>query len=444
MRRALTIAGWLLGTLALAATLLRFVALDRSPPGLYIDEAAIAWQVACVRETGADLFGRRLPLFSPVLGGGFVTPGYLYAGAAWTAVFDGPHALRALSALFGALTVAGVYLLALALWSDRRAALFAALCAALSPWGFLASRIGWDPPLAPCLLVAALWLQLRHSARPRLDGMLAGVLAAGACYSYPPLRVQAPLVLALAAAFTWVHRPERRAVLPPLAASAATLLLPLAALTLDGTLQGRFNALSVWNPDYLARQGGGSLPLVLRLVAENLALNLSPGYLFLHGDANLRHSTRAAGQWGWLEIAGLLAALLLLARGKLLQRAGEGWILLGLAGCYLAGLLPAAMTHEGNPHALRSLGAQPFAALASGFALARAAAWRGELAAATAVLAVAFSVYWFWDFFARYPTRAQAWFQTPQQAVEDVRRAASGAGLAAAPCWDAFTATSAR
>ena len=36
----------------------RFIALEDSPPGFYIDEVAGATHIACLRQTGADAYGK--------------------------------------------------------------------------------------------------------------------------------------------------------------------------------------------------------------------------------------------------------------------------------------------------------------------------------------------------------------------------------------------------
>jgi len=58
-----------LGALLALLIVARFTGLDRAPPGFYVDEAAIAAQVICLRTTGADADGNPWPLFAPVLGG---------------------------------------------------------------------------------------------------------------------------------------------------------------------------------------------------------------------------------------------------------------------------------------------------------------------------------------------------------------------------------------
>src|ERR687885_2958463 len=79
----------------------RFWALNISPPGFYLDEAALATHILCVQQTGADAHGVRQPLFSQALGGGFITPTYLYSGVVWTTVFGNSiGSFRALIAFY--------------------------------------------------------------------------------------------------------------------------------------------------------------------------------------------------------------------------------------------------------------------------------------------------------------------------------------------------------
>lgn len=396
------------------ATTLRLVALEKSPPGFYVDEAAIAAQVICLRQSGHDESGKSLPLFSEVLGGGYATPATLYGGGAWTALFgDSIASFRAFSAVHGIFTVIGIYFLALILWGRKEMAWLAALCSAVSPWSFLFSRIAWDPALAPCYLVWGFVAILYEGRFEKLRAVMGGLLLALACYTYPPIRVQAALVLPVVAFFAMRAQPQRWRAYSIAIVTFLIAMIPLVQMTLSGELQGRFNVLSIANDDYLRQFGGFSLPLVLRLFFENLGLNFAPKYLFISGDANVRHSTQAMGQWSWLEMFALVSMVALLLRRRLTATRRDLVLLLILAWSYLAGVVPAALTWESNPHALRSIGATSFLALIAGYILTKIGdRWR-YAKFAVVLVAIGFSISYLGDFFLKFPARSRMWFDAP-------------------------------
>jgi hypothetical protein len=127
-------------------------------------------------------------------------------------------------------------------------------------------------------------------------------------------------------------------------------ILPLARLTFSAEFQSRVGFMSITNADYLRPLGGFSIPLVIKIFLRNMALNLSPKYLFLTGDGNLRHSTQRSGQWSWLEIFALGAGIAVAIRGRLFKNRTEAVTLALLAWAYLAGVIPAAMNerHESS------------------------------------------------------------------------------------------------
>ncbi len=390
--------------LAAFAGVVRFAGLETSPPGFYLDEAAIATQIACVRQTGADAFGNRLPLFSPVLGGGFAHPPYLYAGVAWTSVFgDSIGSLRALAAAFSLVMLLGLYSLGTALFRDRRAGALAALAGAISPWGFQFARIGWDPAAGPCLLVWACAAYIK--AKSWRGGLCAGFLLALAAYSYPPIRLTAALVAIPLLLWKKSTEASWRSWWTESAAAAAALIAgwPLVQGVLDGGLQERFEMLSILSPAHRASRPGAS---VSALLFENILAHLRPSYLFLTGDSNLRHGTGSFGILGPIDILAAVAAPFALSA----KNAGRG--ALGFAAWgFLAGIAAAAMTWESLPHALRSIGGLPFLSLFTGAVLAKTAARvKPALPALLAIASISFS-HLLYSYFVVYPSHARDWFE---------------------------------
>lgn len=413
---------WVVVPLVVFFCSLRFVGLNSSPPGFYVDEAAIAAQVLCVRDGGRELSGREWPLFARVLGGGYATPPMLYGGAVWTTIFGSSIAsFRAFSAAFGVLFVVASFFLASRFWNSREAGWLAALSAAVSPWAFQFSRISWDPALAPALLAGSLAL-LFASRRPP-TAALAGVTAALAAYSYPPIRVQLMLVIPPALLLLpLIAEDPRWKKRGAFVAALVMTSLPLVVLTVRGDIQGRFRMLSVFNESYLRGLGDPTLFAGLREFVMNLFLNFSPSYLFWTGDENPRHATQAFGQWSPLEI---LASFILVAviarwsmnRAKLPSESRKvAFVVVG----YLAGVVPAALTWESNPHALRSIGAVVFLCLGTGGALAWLCARRKAGTLAIAAIAVSFAVPYYYDYFVNYPKRAGLYFD--QTAVTEIAK----------------------
>lgn len=413
----LSVAGLLLVVLIVVAAGLRFIGTAESPPGFYIDEAAISAQVICVRQSAQNLQGEHLPLLTEVLGGGYVTPSYLYPAVAWTFIFgDSIASFRSLTALFSILFILGSFVLGWRVWRSTEAAWLCALSAALSPWVFQFARIAWDPSLAPTYMVwafALLWTTREKFRWVELS--VSGVLFSLAAYCYPPLRVQLAIMLPFAIlGLVFVYKRDWKLYLVPIA-TAFVVATPLIKKTVSGEIQGRFEMLSVFNKAYLMQTyGSATLWDGFRALAANFYLLLSPSYLFLHGDANLRHSTGSIGIWSWLDClgigAGLIAIFIIAARRSELKLAKfqSAFVIVG----YLTGILPAAMTWESNPHALRSFGAVTFLVLGVGGGLR--ILWVQSRSLRSCIVGVAFVSFLLFVhvYFVDYPKVAGPWFDS--------------------------------
>lgn len=388
--------------------------ISMSPPGFYVDEAAISAQVICLRQSGHDLYGKTFPLFSEVLGGGYATPATLYGGALWTSIFgDSIESFRSYAAFFGVLTVMGVYFLSLGLFQSAMAALLSSLCLAISPWAFQFSRIAWDPPMAPAFLVLGLAALFWTSEKIFARGIVAGIMLALAAYSYPPVRVQILIALPLCGFLLYHREPSKFFKL--MLVTLATLVigsLPLIWLTLTGEIQGRFNMLSIFSSAYLRDHGGTSVLNVARIFGENILTHLSFKYLFLSGDGNLRHSIQWGGVLSWLDLLALLLFPVLLLQTKIreeIKHRREFCLALIL---FVAGILPAAMTWESLPHSLRSIGAVPFLAMSSGYVLFIFVSVCKKMSPLIVIVALIFSGFFGYGYFVRYPEISREWFDS--------------------------------
>jgi len=405
--------------LIIGLCLARFLYLETSPPGFSIDEAAGAAHVLCVQQTGKDCHNKAWPFFSAAAGGGVTTPTYLYFSVMWTSLFGtSPAAFRSVAAFFNILTLLGLFLLAAHFMGNEFAG-WVTLCGAILPWSFQFSRISWDPPLAVCFMMWGLVLLLTYRGKWSACG--AGLFCALAMYSYPPTRLQVPLMLLGLGFFIrkrWVEVSwERLAISIGL---LSLVCLPMAKAILFDDLQSRFGLVGIFssyrdNP--VAGENGG---VVLLQVLKNIGLHLSPSFLFISGDQSLRHSTGRFGVLSWLDLVAILtfggfflynrnnwkAHLTELQREKL-----HVIILFSLMGI-MTGVLPAALTWESIPHSLRAIGAWPFFCLLSGtflFVLIKIWPWFSTV---SLIIALSFSSLYLVTYFSHYPTISGTWFGT--------------------------------
>ncbi|MCX8037884.1 MAG: glycosyltransferase family 39 protein [Candidatus Sumerlaeia bacterium] len=393
----------ILALIVVAAAALRLTALEHSPPGFFRDEAEKGYNAWCLGLTGCDYQGRRLPLFINVFGV-HTSALYQYATVPWV-LLGGLEVwtTRLTAALAGVLTVFLLFWLARALF-DPPTALVAAGVLAVSPWHIQFSRWAQQGVFMPLLFTIAAWGVVRFRQGRRWGLPIAAAAIALAAYAYDVGRVLAPLFLAWLA---WIARGELRTHWKWTAASAlilALLVAPTLRFVLNQTdeAMARFRRISIAQPGMTPAQVVGQFLL-------NYARHFSPGYLVLHGDRELRHSTGLTGILHAAEAPFFLLGLIFLFRRRDAAAALVlGWLFIGP--------VASSMTREGIPHALRSLAGVPALALAAAVGvveLARSVSLRGRkwligLAAGGETLCLAWFVY---VFFFVYPNTSQAAWQ---------------------------------
>jgi 4-amino-4-deoxy-L-arabinose transferase-like glycosyltransferase len=346
---------------------LRFIGLQYSPHGFFLDEAAGASQIMCIAQDGSDFFGKYLPLFAKGFAGqpGQFTPAYLYGQIAWTSIFGySIAALRAFPAFVTCLTVLVLYQF-VKNRVGQKTALYVAFAASVMPWAFQFSRVAWDPPVAVLFLVSFLWAMDRSKSQ-----WLAGIFLALSVYTYPPMRVAGPLLL--------LAFPNTRFLLKiKILVIFAIACIPLAIKLASPEFMLRANLHGIWSPAFIspyAQYGIFNLPIVF---VVQLFKHFDPSFLFISGDPNLRHSSGGFGMLSWLDAFAYLAGLFLLSMKAFkksfrifLSPASLSLFQLAIAGIVIA-TIPAALTNEGIPHGLRSIGAWPFYAVVTGVILSR-------------------------------------------------------------------------
>lgn len=358
---------WLLLTVILTIIALRIVLLSFTPPGFYLDEAASGAHVVSMLQNGTNAHGEARPLYSASLGGGYTTPIYLYPLTAWSFLFGvSEYSLRAFS-LFATVAAAALIALTVRLWLGNKAALIAALTSLVLPWGWIQGSLAWDPALVPLFVAASLFclsiaLKAPTTRRRMIAAATSGLSLIALAYLYPPCRVTAPLLLTLYYGMLLYQKKISIKFSLIAAGIFALLCVPLLQFMLQPEALERSAELSVFH--------GTDIVHGIWQAIVNFALMLSPIFLFITGDNNLRHAT---GSQGMLGLAAAPAIIALLYMGVRLlrdyKRTGRQpltqtqWlVLISIAGVGFS-LLGSALTAEGQPHSLRATAAWPFFAI---------------------------------------------------------------------------------
>jgi len=348
---------WLLGAILALAAFLRTYQLAAIPPGLYVDEAMDGNDARAALET------RHFQVFYAADNGREGL--YVNAAALSIAAFGNQAwALRLPAAVFGTLTVWGVYLLG-AEMATASTGLLAAFFLATSFWHLVFSRMAFRAIAAPLVLVWALWLLLAalrraRGGRPFLGWMiLAGAVYGLGFYTYPAYRITPLLVLAV-----WIAGGRRGAW--AWAAAAAVAVAPLAVYfaARPDAFWGRAAQVSVFE---------GPRP------ALELVLNCwrTARMLFTRGDHNWRHNVAWQAELFWPVAVSMVLGL------------GAAWkrhrpLVLWLA----LGMVPAAAATEA-PHALRAILMLPAACLLAALGAGQVYGWLRRWVPAGGLQAVA-------------------------------------------------------
>ena len=415
--------------IVLVAAVLRLYHLGSLPNSLYIDEVAIAVDAASIAQTGKDMHGG--PWFTAIFPsyGDYKLPVYIWFTAVSEKIFgQTDFAVRLPSAIAGVLTVVIVYALALELFEHESRKKFIALCSAtavaIMPWSILFSRTGFEAHVGQVVFLTSVYAALRAKNASWMYFVSAAV-GAFAVYTYYSVRFVFPVVFVLIFLLQMKKKVWKRSACWMVGGLAVFFLLLMPMMQSPLYTQMQFIRLSTENVlsttafiekanllRALTRDNMISHIVFHRTVfmmeelARHYADFLNPSYLFLTGDANLRHSTWQSG----IFLLGM-APLFLLGLIALAQKHKKVGIFVFV--WYVAAILPAAVPYD-TPHALRSLNALGLMACIIGLGSSellllanKSALWK-LLCLATVVLMI-LNFFSFWhDYTVLYPGRSEA------------------------------------
>jgi 4-amino-4-deoxy-L-arabinose transferase-like glycosyltransferase len=322
------------------ASFLRLYNLTVLPPGLYPDEAMNGNNAVEALEADPPAGGWKV--FYPE---NFGREGlFINIQSLFVAAFGNqPWALRLPSAIFGILTVLGLYFLTKELF-HAKLALLASFLLATSFWHINFSRIGFRAIMASAFLVWSLYLLLKslnqtknigHWLLPALAGLVYGL----GFHSYIAYRAT-PLLLLFLIAIIWKELSKIFGIFILFTFLAG---LPLGIYFLE-------------NPaDFLGRTAGISIFNSETPIAD-LALNSikTLGMFNFVGDFNWRHNIAGRPLLFWpvgiMFLAGAYLSLRKIFKEKeWLSSESIIWF------WFLTALFPVVISNEGIPHALRSI-----------------------------------------------------------------------------------------
>lgn len=372
---------------------------NSAPPGLYPDEAINGNNASEALDTGD------FKIFYPENNGREGL--FINIQAMFIKVFENePWVLRLPSAIFGILTVLGIYLFSATLFNNASIGLLSAFFTAISFWHINFSRIGFRAIMAPFLLVWAFYLlilainknntvnkPLRADNPSWLLSAFAGLIYGAGFYSYIAYRATPLLILIIFLIYYFKSRapviarsPAKRGVVIPFS------VIP--GLTRNPDLVNKKHKEDVWEvfrifalfifisilplTAYFIQNPQDFIGHASQLSVSNSASPLkdlgsnilkTAGMFNFSGDTNWRHNFAGKPELYWpigiLFLIGLTSVFKIsksqypisnkIFNFKFPKLGIRNWEL-GILTAWLAiAALPVIISNEGIPHALRSI-----------------------------------------------------------------------------------------
>lgn len=355
-------------TIILLGAFFRFYLIKETPLGLYPDEAMNGNNALEALETG------QFKWFYPENNGREGL--FINIQALAVKVFGNePWALRGVSVLLGTLTILGIYLLTKELLrlksnlnherSSTSIALLSSFFLATSYWHINFSRIGFRAILIPLVSTLAMYFLLKGLRRGNIwDMVWAGIFAGLGFHTYIAFRFM-PFVLAVPVIgylWRWLKSRSTSDGLPAIKSCVPCLVLLFLLVSFVVALPVGYYFLQ--HPeDFIGRSGQVSVFSADQPLKEFLKSNGATWQMFFYqGDCNWRHNYACEPQLHWLAavffIIGTFYSIYSVFKKTLHPSLLLAWLF------FMS--LPATLTREGLPHALRSIGMIPPVMILSG------------------------------------------------------------------------------
>ena len=347
------------------AAFFRLWQLDSIPPGLYPDEAINGNEALDIIQQG------KFKIFYPENNG---REGLFIWLISLSFLIFGPSiwAIKIVPAIFGILTVLGLYLLTKELLriencklkivnlKNETIALTASFFLAISFWHINFSRIGFRAILVPFVLVFGFYFLFRGFRQKKiLFFVISGIFFGLGFYTYISYRFIV-LLLAVVLICFWLSEKSKIKSKKRFLFSTFYFLLSIFITALP------IGIYFLLNPgDFFGRAVGVSVfsqKNPIYQIGKSLILNL--GMFNIYGDENWRHNFAGSPQLLWPIGIFFLIGIIISIKELITSTKIKNWLLMPW---FIIMLLPGILSYEGIPHALRVIGVIPavyiFAAL---------------------------------------------------------------------------------
>jgi len=333
--------------------------LNSIPPGVYPDEAING------NNAVQALQAKNYKLFYPENNG---REGLFINLIALCFNFFGIHiwSLKLISALTGILTVLGLYLLTKELFRSSTIALLSSFFLAISFWHVNFSRIAFRAILVPFCLVWSFYFlykvinkEEKKKALSIIYLILSGIFFGLGFHTYIAFRVAVLILIVPVIAIAvkifqksktnkqswWIYFKKQfwKYGLWIIAMIVAALPMGMYFLNNPGDFMGRASGVSVFAQEEPFRA----------LISSTIK---TLGMFNIVGDFNWRHNFSGSPQLLWPIGVFFVIGLFVLIIRAIKRKSNPSWLLLVWFGVML---LPAILTYEGLPHALRAIGVIP-------------------------------------------------------------------------------------
>lgn len=257
------------------ATFSRTIDLESVPPGFFVDESAIGVNAYFISKAGIDQYGRTFPIFFRALDD-YKNALYIYTTALFLKFLDlNEFSARLPAALFGVIGIVISFHLGKVFFDSFIAGVWMALLVLTSPLHFQYSRIAWQAITLTVVYPLAVLLTLHwFQKNSKQLACWAGICFALSLYTYTTAKLLVFVTVVVIMGCAFICKKEKTS-LGFFCLSLFLVSLPyvISYLQLYQSINLRFYELS----------------LPLQDIPRAYFSYFHPKFLFLHGDANLRH-----------------------------------------------------------------------------------------------------------------------------------------------------------